>query len=56
MKYSKLMKERVRRVGVLLRELGYEMLDGEFLEQAAANSSAGRFNRAVLARSDTCPH
>ena len=32
MKYSKLMKERVRRVGVLLRELGYEMLDGEFLE------------------------
>jgi hypothetical protein len=32
MKYSKLMKERVRRVSVLLRELGYEMLDGEFLE------------------------
>ena len=32
MKYSKLMKERVRRVGVLLRELGYELLDGEFLE------------------------
>jgi hypothetical protein len=33
MKYSKLMKERVRRVGVLLRELGYELLDGEFLEE-----------------------
>jgi len=33
MKYSKLMKERVRRVSVLLRELGFEMLDGEFLEE-----------------------
>jgi hypothetical protein len=33
MKHSKLMKERVRRVGVLLRELGFEMLDGEFLEE-----------------------
>ena len=32
MKYSKLMKERVRRVNVLLRELGFEMLEGEFLE------------------------
>lgn len=33
MKYSRLMKERVRRVGVLLRELGYELLGGEFLEE-----------------------
>ena len=29
MKDSKLMKERVRRVDVLLRELGCEMLEGE---------------------------
>lgn len=32
MKYSKLMRERVRRVGVLMRELGYDLLDGEFLD------------------------
>lgn len=29
MKYSKLMKERVRRTGVLFRELGYEIVEGE---------------------------
>ncbi len=33
MKYSKLMKERVRRVAVLLRELGYQLLDGEFIDE-----------------------
>ena len=29
MKYSKLMKERIRRARVLFKELGYELLDGE---------------------------
>jgi hypothetical protein len=29
MKYSKLIKERVRRVGVLLREMGFDLVDGE---------------------------
>ncbi len=29
MKYSKLMKERIRRVRVLFAELGYEVLDGD---------------------------
>lgn len=32
MKYSRLMKERVRRVNVILQELGVQTLDGEFLE------------------------
>jgi hypothetical protein len=32
MKYSKLMKERIRRTGILFRELGYEVIDGEILE------------------------
>jgi hypothetical protein len=32
MKYSKLMKERIRRTGILFRELGYEVIDGEVLE------------------------
>ncbi len=29
MKYSKLMKERIRRVRVLFKELGYELFEGE---------------------------
>ena len=29
MKYSKLMKERIRRVKVLFRELGYDIVEGE---------------------------
>ena len=41
MKYSKLMKERSPRVSVLLRELGFEMLDGELLEETySADSKA----------------
>ena len=32
MKNSKLIKERVRRVSVLLRELGYEILQGQLIE------------------------
>ena len=32
MKYSKLMKERIRRTAILFKELGYEILDGELLE------------------------
>lgn len=34
MKYSKLMKERIRRTEVLFRELGYDVLDGELLEDS----------------------
>jgi hypothetical protein len=30
MKYSKLMKERVRRVNIIMRELGFDLLDGEY--------------------------
>ncbi len=32
MGYSKLMKERIRRVTVLFKELGFEVLDGEYYE------------------------
>lgn len=32
MKYSKLMKERVRRVNIIMRELGFDLLDGEYHE------------------------
>lgn len=44
MKYSKLIKERVRRVSVLLREMGFELLDGEMSDgtySAAFESSDG---------------
>jgi hypothetical protein len=34
MRHSKLMKERVRRVAVLLRELGYEQLEGELADDS----------------------
>jgi|SRR6056297_145047 len=34
MKYSKIMKERIRRVQVLFRELGYELFDEERLEES----------------------
>ncbi|MFW6261093.1 MAG: hypothetical protein ACOC6J_05875 [Spirochaetota bacterium] len=55
MKYSKLMKERVRRVSVLLRELGFEMLDGEFLEEtySAAFESSDGFQGAVYIDRDS---
>lgn len=55
MKYSKLMKERVRRVNVLLRELGYEMLDGEFLEEtySAGFESTDGFQGAVYIDRDS---
>ena len=33
MKYSKLMKERIRRVRVLLKELGYDLVEGEKSEE-----------------------
>ncbi len=32
MKYTKLMKERIRRVSVLFKELGYDLSDGEMTE------------------------
>jgi len=32
MKYTKLMKERIRRVNVLFKELGYELAEGEMTE------------------------
>ncbi len=34
MKYSKLMRERIRRVRVLFRELGYEVIEGERSEES----------------------
>mgnify|MGYP006291817513 CR=1 FL=1 len=50
MKYSKLMKERVRRVAVLLRELGYELLDGEFVDDtySAGFESSDGFQAGVF--------
>jgi hypothetical protein len=33
MKYSKLMKERIRRVRVLFKELGYDLVEGEKSEE-----------------------
>lgn len=33
MKYSKLMRERIRRVKVLFKELGYEVYDGSVMEE-----------------------
>jgi len=33
MKYSKLMKERIRRTSVLFKELGYQILEGELLDE-----------------------
>ena len=34
MKYSKLMRERIRRVRVLFRELGYDVIEGERSEES----------------------
>jgi len=34
MKYSKIMKERIRRVQVLFKELGYDLFDEERLEES----------------------
>ena len=34
MKYSKLMKERIRRVRILFRELGHEIVEGERSEES----------------------
>jgi hypothetical protein len=34
MKYSKLMKDRIRRTSVLLKELGYELFDEERIEES----------------------
>ena len=34
MKYSKLMKERIRRVRILFRELGYEIVEGDRNEES----------------------
>ena len=33
MKYSKLMRERIRRVKVLFKELGYDVYDGSLMEE-----------------------
>ena len=38
MKYTKLMKERIRRVTVLFRELGYELAEGEVSENTYASA------------------
>ena len=55
MKYSKLMKERVRRVNVLLRELGFETLDGEYLEEtySAGFESTDGFQGAIYIDRDS---
>ena len=34
MKYSKLMRERIRRTTILLKELGYEVEEGEFMDDS----------------------
>ncbi len=49
MKYSKLMKERVRRVRVIMRELGLEMQDGDLQQDSfsAAFESADGFAGAI---------
>ncbi len=33
MKYSKLMRERIRRVHILFKELGYTILEGEYIDE-----------------------
>ncbi len=38
MKYSKLMKERIRRVRVLLKELGYDLVEGEKSEDTFSSA------------------
>jgi len=38
MKYSKVMKERIRRVQVLLQELGYELFDEERLDESFSSA------------------
>ncbi len=45
MKYSKLMKERIRRVRILFQELGFEIIDGERSEDSfsAAYEDSGGF-------------
>ncbi len=55
MKQSKLMKERVRRVSVLLRELGFETLDGEYLEEtySAGFESGDGFQGAIYIDRDS---
>jgi hypothetical protein len=55
MKYSRLMKERVRRVNVLLRELGFETLDGEYLEEtySAGFESTDGFQGAIYIDRDS---
>ena len=55
MKYSKLMKERVRRVSVLLRELGCEMLEGEYLDDtySAGFESTDGFQSGIFIDRDS---
>jgi len=38
MKYSKLMKERIRRVRVLFKELGYDLVEGEQSEETFSSA------------------
>ncbi|MBI9106849.1 MAG: hypothetical protein JEZ04_08885 [Spirochaetales bacterium] len=38
MKYTKLMKERIRRVNVIFKELGYELGEGEMTENTYTSS------------------
>ena len=38
MKYSKLMKERIRRVRILFKELGYDLVEGEKSEETFSSA------------------
>lgn len=49
MKQSKVMKERIRRVRVLFRELGYEFLDGELIDDTySAGVEQGDFQAGIF--------
>ena len=54
MKYSKLMKERIRRVKVLYRELGYEIVEGDKSEEtfSAAFEDEDEFQGGFFIDSD----
>ena len=54
MKYSKLMKERIRRVRVLVKELGYDLVEGEKSEEtfSAAFENEGGFQGGFFIDSD----
>lgn len=54
MKYSKLMKERIRRVRILFRELGYDIVEGDKSEEtfSAAFEDENEFQGGFFIDSD----